>query len=162
MDVKTVFRLMAILMVMFALQGCSDGDDDIFVEPTLDVTPANIAGTWMLKEWNGKELPQGTYCYIVFTRKDRTFTMFQKFDSMYARCITGTYAIDRQSDGDYIVSGVYDYQMGEWNNAYIVTDLYASGSMVWTVEDNPDDVCRYVRCDEIPDEIIKESGYNAE
>ncbi|MBO7280875.1 MAG: lipocalin family protein [Bacteroidaceae bacterium] len=162
MDVKTIFRLMAFFLAMFAFQGCSDSDDEVYTEPALDVTPANIAGTWMLKEWNGVELKQGTYCYIVFTRKDRTFTMFQKFDSMYARCISGTYAVDKDSNGDYIISGVYDYQMGEWNNSYIVTELYASGSMLWTAKKNPDDVCRYIRCDEVPQEVIKESGYKAE
>ena len=104
MDVKTIYRLMAFFLAMFAFQGCSDSDDEVYTEPALDVTPANIAGTWMLKEWNGVELKQGTYCYIVFTRKDRTFTMFQKFDSMYARCISGTYAVDKDSNGDYIIS----------------------------------------------------------
>lgn len=161
MDTKTIFRLMAVLVLMLVFQGCSESDDKV-IEPTLDVTPANIAGTWKLSEWNGEQLPDGLYCYIIFKRKDRTFRMFQKFDSMYARCITGTYAIDKDKDGNYIISGDYDFQMGEWNDSYIVTELYASGTMVWTAKNNPDDISRYVRCDEVPDVIIKESGYKEE
>lgn len=150
---------MATFLMMIAIQGCSSDDDKQTLEPTLDVTPANIAGTWMLEEWNSRPLPQGTYCYIIFNRKERSFRMFQKFDSMYARCITGVYAIDKDKWGNYIISGEYDYQMGEWNNSYVVTELYASGSMLWTAKDNPDDVCRYVRLDAVPEDIIRESGY---
>lgn len=159
MNAKTIFRLMAVFLMMIAIQGCSSDDDKHTLEPTLDVTPANIAGVWKLEEWNSRPLPQGTYCYIIFTRKERSFRMFQKFDSMYARCITGVYAIDKDKLGNYIISGEYDYQMGEWNNSYVVTELYASGSMLWTAKDNPDDVCRYVRLDAVPEDIIRESGY---
>ena len=159
MNAKTIFRLMAAFLMMIAIQGCSSDDDKPTLEPTLDVTPANIAGVWKLEEWNSRPLPQGTYCYIIFTRKERSFRMFQKFDSMYARCITGVYAIDKDKLGNYIISGEYDYQMGEWNNSYVVTELYASGSMLWTAKDNPDDVCRYVRLDAVPEDVIRESGY---
>lgn len=149
---------MALLLLVVAATACSS-DDKESLEPSLDVTPANIAGTWMLDSWNGSPLANGTYCYITFNRKERTYRMYQKFDSMYARCITGSFSIDEDRECGYIITGTYDYGMGEWNNSYIVTELYASGSMVWTVKGNEHDVCRYIRCEEIPQAVLDEADY---
>ncbi len=144
-------------MLLCGFQSCSD-DDKKIIEPSLEVNYANIAGTWMLAEWNnGEPVNTDTYCYIYFDRKERTFKMYQKFDSMYARCITGTYNIDKDKELGYIINGIYDYGMGEWNNSYIVTNLYASGTMVWTAKDDKENVCKYIRCDAIPQDIIDEA-----
>ena len=102
-------------------------------------------------------MPEGTYCYIVFNRKEQTFEMYQKFDSMYGRHITGSFAIKNDPYQGYIISGCYDYGMGDWNQSYLVTRLLASGSMIWTGKDDATDVCRYERCSEVPAEVIKES-----
>ena len=104
----------------------------------------------------GEPLAEGTYCYIVFNRKDQTFEMYQKFDSMYGRHITGSFAIKNDPYQGYIISGSYDNGMGDWNQSYLVTRLLASGSMIWTAKDNVTDICRYKRCDEVPTEILKE------
>ena len=53
----------------------------------------------------------------------------------------------------YVLDGKYDYGTGDWNNAYIVTDLYEE-SMVLTADAENGDVCKYVRCNEVPEEII--------
>lgn len=147
---KTITRITLLIALVCSFAACSD-DDNTAAPTTLDVTPANIAGTWMLAEWNGNPIADGTYCYIKFNRKDRSFAMYQNFDSMYPRCITGLFSIEHDEDNGYTISGTYDYGMGEWNRSYVVTELYATGSMVWTACDNPDDVCKYVRCDTLPD-----------
>ena len=51
----------------------------------------------------------------------------------------------------YILSGKYDYGVGDWNNSYIVTSLFEE-SMLLSVEGG--DVCKYVRCYEVPTEIV--------
>ena len=81
---KKLFTLLVIALFACGFAACSS-DDEQPEEPSLEVTPANLHGTWELAEWNGKPLAEGTYCYIVFNRKDQTFEMYQKFDSMYGR-----------------------------------------------------------------------------
>lgn len=152
---KNIFRMMALYMLLFSFIAC--GDDDEETVPTLEVNYASLHGTWKLAEWNGAPLADGTYCYITFVRRDRTFKIYQNFDSMYARSITGTFLIENDRELGYVISGEYDYGRGEWNNKYIVTDLLESGSMIWTVKDDPADVSRYERCDEIPQEVIEET-----
>lgn len=151
---KNIFRLMTLLSCLFFFTAC---DEEETVIPTLDVTPANLNGTWELAEWNGASLGEGTYCYITFDRKEQTFEMYQKFDSMYARYITGRFKIENDPYLGFVINGVYDYDNGDWNNEYIVTDLLESGSMVWTAKDDKNDVNKYVRCEKVPEEIVAEA-----
>ena len=121
------------------------------------MTPANLNGTWELSEWNGTPLAEGTYCYVVFQPQGTDFLkMYQKFDSMYARYITGSFSIKTTLSGA-VISGEYDFGNGEWNNKYIVTDLLESGSMIWTAKDNENDVNKYIRCEKVPENIIAEA-----
>lgn len=151
---KNLFKLAALFAFLFCLSSC---DEEETVVPVLEVTPANLNGTWELSEWNGTSLAEGTYCYITFNRKDQTFEMYQKFDSMYARYITGSFRIKNDPYLGYVISGSYDYGNGDWNNEYIVTDLLETGSMVWTVKGNENDVNKYVRCEQVPDAIVAEA-----
>lgn len=156
---KTVFRMMALLLSFCMLQSCSDDDKKMHV-PSLEVTPANIAGVWKLSEWNnGTEVHEGVYCYIVLERRDMVFKMYQNVNSMYARCITGDFSIEKDEYEGYIISGTYDFQLFDdaWSHSYIVTELTADGSMVWVAQDDEDNVCKYVRCDAVPEDIVKES-----
>ena len=93
---KHLYKLFTLLLVaMFACSftSCSN-DDEEMEEPSIEVTPANLHGTWKLVEWNnGEKVPEGTYCYIVFDRREQTYVMYQKFDSMYGRRITGSFKI---------------------------------------------------------------------
>ena len=91
---KTLFRIMALFMLLFNFSACSD-DEEALEVPTLEVNYANLHGTWMLTEWNGQPISEGTYCYIDFNRREHTFKMYQKFDSMYARCITGEFTLEK-------------------------------------------------------------------
>ena len=155
---RNIFKLFAVLGLFLCLSSC---EKESVVEPALDVTPANLDGTWKLSEWNGQEMDENTYCYVVFHRKDKTFEMYQKFDSMYARYITGTFYIELDPYLGYVIGGYYDFDNGEWNNEYIVTDLLQSGSMVWTVK-NGEEVTKYVRCDAVPQQIIDEAKVSEE
>lgn len=151
---KNIFKLMALFAFLFCLTSC---DDDEPVIPTLEVTPANLNGTWELSEWNGAPLAEGTYCYITFNRKEQTFEMYQKFDSMYAVTSPENFSIEVDPYLGSIISGDYDFGNGDWNNKYIVTDLLESGSMIWTAKDDENDVNKYIRCDKVPEEIIAEA-----
>ena len=86
-------------MLLFGFVACGD-NEEVKVE-TLEVTPANLNGTWQLVEWNGQPITEGTYCYISFVRKDKTFEMYQKFDSMYARFLSGTFEIENDDNWGY-------------------------------------------------------------
>lgn len=151
--------LVILLSPLFILlSSCSDDDDTVDEEPRLEVSYATLDGTWQLTQWaGGQSLSPGTYCYIVFARRDHTFRMYHNFDSMYARCITGTFTVDYDARLGYLLTGTYDYGQGSWNNTYIVTDLLPSGSMTWTVKTDPTDICRYVRCTSVPDNILQEA-----
>ena len=154
---KKFFTLLVIVLFACGFAACSSDDDEPEV-PSLPVTPANIACTWKLGEWNkGEQVPEGNYCYIVFNRREQTFEMYQKFDSMYGRHITGSFSIKNDPYQGYIISGNYDYGTGDWYQSYIVTRLVSSGSMIWTGKDDATDVCRYERCSEVPAEIVKET-----
>lgn len=147
-------------MLLFSFSGCSDDNEESVMPVTLPVNYANLHGTWELAEWNGQPTPDGTYCYIIFDRKEHTFSMYQKFDSMYARLITGTFVLEQETEGNdmrTLISGTYDYGMGPWNQTYMVTDLLETGSMVWTAVDNEGDVCLYRRCTEVPQEVMQEA-----
>ena len=90
---KNIFNLIALFAFVLCFTSCDDDEKtDI---PTLPVTPANLNGTWQLAEWNGQSLAEGTYCSITFNRKEQTFEIYQKFDSMYARYITGDFSIEK-------------------------------------------------------------------
>ena len=150
---KNIFKIIAVFAFIFSFSSCNDETPET---PSLDVTPANIDGVWQLSEWNGSPLAEGTYCYVVFHRRERTFEMYQKFDSMYARYITGSFHIENDPYIGFIITGVYDYGNGDWNNEYVVTDFLETGSMVWTTRGDDSDVSKYVRCESVPEEIINE------
>lgn len=159
---RKLFQLLALcLIMMVGFTSCSD--DAPVADPTIEVNYINLHGAWQLTEWNGAPLEEGAYCYIVFDRKEQTYKMYQKFDSMYARLITGSFALVDETYAEngkvktrYYIVGNYDFGNGDWNNAYIISDMMQSGTMVWTAEENPEDVSVYTRCSEVPEEIIAE------
>ena len=135
------------LVAVATMTACSD--DEAYQEPTLDVTPNNIAGSWCLASWSGGELAEDNYVYIDFVRADRTFTLYQNIDSHQTRTITGRYFIESDAELGAVIRGSYDYGNGEWSHRYIVTDLTAD-RMVWTAKDDANDVSVYVRA-ELPE-----------
>lgn len=153
---KTIFRLMVLFILLVGVTSCND-DDELATEPTLEVNFANIAGTWCLSEWNGTQLDDSRYFYITLNRKavdgKRTFEIYQNFDSATSRHITGSFDLEYDEDWGDIISGEYDYWMGEWTSPYIVTEL-RTGSMIWTMKDDTTDVSVYTRCAEVPADIV--------
>ena len=108
-----LFTLLVVALFVCTFTSCSS-DDEEMEEPSMEVTPANLHGTWKLVEWNnGEQVPEGTYCYIVFDRREQTYVMYQKFDSMYGRRITGSFAIKNDPYQGYVISGTYDYNRGD-------------------------------------------------
>ena len=143
-------KTIALMLVLTGVFSCSPEED--LTPQSLEVTPNNISGVWKLADVNGQALPEGVYCYIEFVRRDRTFTMYQKFDSMYPRCLTGSFLITKDEYKGYILDGKYDYGTGDWNNSYIVTSLFEE-SMQLTVDGENGEVCKYVRCSGVPADI---------
>lgn len=154
---KNVLKATAILFVVLCFGACSNEIEDI-TSKSLEVTPHNISGYWVLTEYNGMKIPEGVFCYVEYIREHKTFIMYQKFDSMYPRRITGVFFIEKDKYGNAILSGEYDYSMGEgeWNNKYFVTELLEK-SMILTADSKNADVCKYERCNEIPAEILEEA-----
>lgn len=152
---KNFLKTTAILLVVLCFGACSNNGDE-FTPESLEVTPNNISGYWMLSEYNGMEIPDGVFCYVEYIRKDKKFVMYQKFDSMYPRRITGVYTIDKDKYGKAILGGKYDFGMGEWNNKYYVTELL-DDSMILTADSENAEICKYVRCNEIPVEVLDEA-----
>lgn len=148
---KNILKMAMMLLFVCSFTACSDDENP---EPqSLEVTPNNISGIWRLEELNGEAVPEGTFCYIEYVRSDRTFTIYQKFDSMYPRCITGVYSIEKDPYKGYILSGEYDYGMGEWNNDYIVTSLYET-TMTLAADNETGEISKYERCDKVPSDIL--------
>ncbi|MBE6333256.1 MAG: hypothetical protein E7071_00320 [Bacteroidales bacterium] len=150
---KNLLKIVPMLLMATCFIGCSDDEDEIVI-PTIEVNYVTLHGDWMLQEWNGAELPEGTYMYITFDRSEKSFVIYQNFDSMYGRKITGTFELEKDYYKGDVITGKYDFEKGEWNNEYIITDMLESGSMVWSAGD---DVSKYVRCDSIPSNIIDEA-----
>ncbi len=147
-----IFKYIAIAGLLTVFAGCRQMDLNDLSEPVLDVTPANIEGIWQLESWNGEELPEGRYFYIVLERKDCLFTTYENTASFTVHKETGYYNIlEDESAGKKIIRGLYDYSMGtEWNHAYYVTDM-TSDYMTWTVTDNSSDVSVFVRIEALPE-----------
>lgn len=153
-----LFSLLVVALLTVGFTACSN-DDDIIVEKALPVTPANLDGVWKMTEWNnGQPMQEGTYCYVIFHRRDNTMEMYDNLNSMYAVHTTGSFFIKQDPYLGYIVGGTYDDGVGDWNQQYIVSDLFKSGSMIWTSKNDEGDVFRYERCDKVPDEIVKEAS----
>ena len=51
---RILFRIIPLCMLLLGFVACDD-EDEAKVE-TLEVTPANLNGTWQLVEWNGESL----------------------------------------------------------------------------------------------------------
>lgn len=154
--IMKLFTLLAALLLTTGFVSCSS-DDDEPQEQSLPVTPANLDGVWQMTEWNGQPMAEGTYCYVVFHRRDNTMEMYDNLNSMYAHYTSGTFYVKQDAYLGYVINGTYDNGVGDWNQSYIVSQLYQStGTMLWTAKDDASDVFRYTRVSEVPAEIKKE------
>ncbi|MBP3420324.1 MAG: lipocalin family protein [Marinifilaceae bacterium] len=155
---KNLLKIATLLIMPLCMVGCSEDNEEIEVK-TIEVNYVSLHGDWMLNEWNGAPLADSTYMYISFERTDHTFTIYQNFDSMYGRKISGKFELKKDYYKGMVISGSYDFENGDWNNDYIITDMLESGSMIWSADRKESDVSQYIRCDSIPQSIIDEATH---
>lgn len=151
---KNIFKIVLFLSIVIAATACSNDDEPKIVEQPLEVTYANVAGTWQLTNWNGKPLVDGLYCYIELNRKEQTFVIYDNMNSMFAHKLTGSFTLakDENDESIDIISGAYDYDGGSWSNSYQL-QVFAQ-RMTWTVLTDHTDVSLYERCPAIPDNVL--------
>ena len=143
-------KIAVILMAIAALTFSSCDKPEV-PSDFLEVTPNNIAGTWVLESFNGVAPAEGSYVYMEIIRKDRTFKIFQNTDSAYTRVLTGSYNIYTDNEVGSVIRGMYDYQQGYWASRYVIKELTKT-QMCWVALDDETNVCVYVRAD-IPEKI---------
>ncbi|MFV0378492.1 MAG: lipocalin family protein [Mangrovibacterium sp.] len=148
-----ILRLSLMLFLTVSMMAC-DKDDDIQELPSLEVTNANLHGTWKLYEWNGELMNDSRYSYIDFDRLEQAFVIYENFSSMYARKLTGKFTIGGSNEDGYTLTGVYDYTDEAWKG-YDVNRL-TTERLELSESNNPDEVLIYVRCAEIPDDVLYE------
>ena len=151
---KKITNLLMLLAVVL-LAACEPIDTTV---PTLEVKPYNLEGAWKLAEVDGSALAGDTYVYIVIDRKNG-FEIYQNTYSMYPMLYTGTYELTYEWRYGDIISGIYDYEQGEWAHEYIVSDLYKE-SMTWTSKADAEkgevaEVQKFVRVDAVPSDIVE-------
>ena len=146
------FILLTISLLMASLSFVACDDEPVVpTEPQLEVTANNIAGEWQLSLWKGAPLAEGSYVYLSFDRRERTFCIYQNLDSFSTRELTGAFYIETDPELGAIIRGSYDYDRGDWAHRYVVTSLTAN-EMVWVAKDDTEDVSVYSRV-EIPAEV---------
>ena len=146
------FILLTICLLVASLSFVACDDEPVVpTEPQLEVTANNIAGEWQLSSWKGAPLAEGSYVYIAFDRRERTFCIYQNLDSFSTRELTGAFYIETDPELGAVIRGSYDYDRGDWAHRYIVTSLTAN-EMVWVAKDDAEDVSVYVRA-EIPTDV---------
>lgn len=136
--------------------GCDDKESSTSAPKPIAITYSLLDGCWQLAEWNGAPLAEGTFCYARFDRSEQRFEFYDNLATMYTRRTSGSFAVEHDDYDRYILSGTYDYGLGEWNNSYEVVAYYPADDMVWTTLDGVEHT-RYVRIEAIPEEIIAEA-----
>lgn len=129
-----LFRLFfttSVAMLAALALGCQTPDSEREPEQIKAVTYYTIDGVWRLEELNDKPLSEDTMLYIDFDRKEHRFEMWDNFDSMYMTKTTGMFAIEQDEYERYILSGWYDYGVGDWASDYIVEMTILGDYMLW-------------------------------
>ena len=147
---RLILLTISLLMASLSFVACDD-EPVVPTEPQLEVTANNIAGEWQLSSWKGAPLAEGSYVYLSFDRRERTFCIYQNLDSFSTRELTGAFYIETDPELGAIIRGSYDYDRGDWAHRYVVTSLTAN-EMVWVAKDDTEDVSIYSRV-EIPAEV---------
>ena len=143
---KRLVRNVLMLVVAMVVSSCSKTAVD---SGYLDVTPNNIAGVWRMEQYEGGNVfAEGSYYYIEFVRKDKTFVSYDNLNSMGVYKQTGRYDIEVNAAA--IIWGHYDFKDADsdWSHRYYVRDLTAD-RMVWVAVDDATIVRVFVR-DSLP------------
>ena len=148
---KTLFRILFLALLPFGFGACDD-DHSYFDDAPKEISYSEVAGCWQLTQWNGTALDDSRYFYITLDRRDKTFEIYQNFDSAKSRRLTGTYTLTYDEEKGNTISGIYDHASGAWNHDYRI-DGPERETMTWTVLDDPTDVSVYTRCESVPEDI---------
>lgn len=141
----------AIVAVALFVSGCDKGSEvDNAKKQNMAVTYYTIDGVWMLEEWNGAALSEGTLLYVALDRKEHRFEMWDNINSMYPTMRSGGFLLKVDDLDRNIISGWYDYGVGDWSNEYIV-ELGAEGDrMVWRAVSGNEEMS-FVEVEELPE-----------
>ena len=147
-----IIKLMTLAFVTMSVFAVScDVEEVESVPQQLEVTAHNISGQWQLIEWNEAALADGTYVYMDFVRNDKTYTMYQNFDSFsnVPHVVTGSFYIETDPELGAIIRGNYDHDSGDWAHRYIVKSL-TSTEMIWVAKDDNTFIQKFQRVESIP------------
>ena len=83
-----IVKILMLLVISLTTFSCSE---DEVLEPSLEVTPITLQGTWKLAELNGEQLPEDFYTLQVLIRL-RKMAIMDTFsaESMIMKTATGT------------------------------------------------------------------------
>ncbi len=116
------------------------------------VTYSSLDGAWQATIIDGRELADDTFCYVEFDRSERRFELYDNFATMYTRHTSGSFAITIDEYDRYILSGTYDYGVGDWSTEYIVEMNSTGDTMVWQ-SIATDEKTTYRRVEAIPEDM---------
>lgn len=150
---KKIFGFILCFALAIGFTACSE-DETPQVE-VVNVNTSYLDGAWSLNEVDGVSLGEGTYLYLSFDRKENTFVMYHNLESMYSQRFTGTWSLTEDEDLGILLTGEYDYDLGEWAT-YIATALDAN-TLHLVNKENPEDVRVYTRCESIPEDVVNGS-----
>ena len=141
----------ALVAVALLAAGCDKGNhEEQAKSPNKAVTYYTIDGVWMLEQWNGAPLAEGTLLYVALDRKEHRFEMWDNLASMYPTLRSGGFLLSVDEMSRDIISGWYDYGVGDWTNDYIV-ELSAEGDkMLWRAVSG-DEQMQFVEVDALPE-----------
>lgn len=144
----------ALVALAVSLAVSCDGNGEA-EEAYLPLTVFNVDGLWQLAEWNGSPLAEGSFAYIQLERQDRKFTSYDNISTFGTHIETGFFDIYQEENA---IWGYYEYDNTRWwTHKYTVSELTGS-RMVWTAQNDPDEVRVYVRIDELPEGIAPDSS----
>lgn len=141
-------KCFALTVLLWGFAACTGVEVE---EDNLPVTVHNISGNWKLVEKNGTAPVGGTFFYIKFNRKEKTYRLWTNFNSYQDTPATMSGPFNIVTDEYPLLIGSYDYGYGDWNDDYIVT--LTSDTMIWVAADDEDFVQKFVRVDTIPYDV---------
>ena len=151
MKLFRVIIAFAIVATTLFVSGC-DKESDIsnVQEQNMAVTYYTIDGVWQLTKWNDAPLADGTLLYVELDRKEHRFEMWDNLNSMYPTMRSGSFVLSVDDMQRNIISGWYDYGVGDWANDYIVELSAAGDKMVWSALSG-EETMTFVEVDELPE-----------